>query len=242
MDLLKIAEYLADSDNEIFVAAFEKLSDEELKSFAELSVLASEMLLKLNSIKEELIPEAGYSSEDIDVLASIATEYEASGDEKLIKQASLLDDVLYTIAVDPKAILKHKLGQVKKLRDLRKQFEDTQAEKEKIIRQKLDELNGVDVAKKAIEKSKILAEPKSKELAPLSYPLLSRHCPDHHGVGLIRIGDNVWQCGMDKKVYDYNTGYTLYNGNKVPATSVADQTDVSSQVLQGGPLSAKNKI
>ena len=45
---------------------------------------------------------------------------------------------------------------------------------------------------------------------------------------MARIGDNVWQCDLDKKVYDYANGYTDEKGNKVPGGDVANQTKLDN--------------
>lgn len=41
---------------------------------------------------------------------------------------------------------------------------------------------------------------------------------------IARIGENLWQCELDKKNYDYQSGFTLSNGNKVPGGDVAQQS------------------
>lgn len=51
--------------------------------------------------------------------------------------------------------------------------------------------------------------------------LSTRYCPDHRGVQVFRIDDNVYQCPMDGKKYDYVNGYTNYKGQKVPGGSVS---------------------
>lgn len=54
--------------------------------------------------------------------------------------------------------------------------------------------------------------------------LSTRTCPDHHGTMVARIGEDTWQCPLDKKVYNFQTGFTMQNGEKNPGGSVADQT------------------
>jgi len=58
--------------------------------------------------------------------------------------------------------------------------------------------------------------------------LNTRYCPDHHGVQTSRIGERVYQCSLDKKIYNYETGYTNYKGENIPGGSVAHQTPESS--------------
>ena len=38
------------------------------------------------------------------------------------------------------------------------------------------------------------------------------------------MGEHVWQCDLDKKIYNYETGFELNNGSKVPGGDVSEQT------------------
>jgi len=58
-------------------------------------------------------------------------------------------------------------------------------------------------------------------------PLSTRYCPDHVGTQAFRISENIYQCPMDGRVYDYANGYTDYSGQKVPGGNVALQTPVA---------------
>ena len=55
-------------------------------------------------------------------------------------------------------------------------------------------------------------------------PLSTRYCPDHVGVQTARISQQAVQCPLDGRVYNYEAGYTDYDGQKVPGGSVAGQT------------------
>jgi hypothetical protein len=55
-------------------------------------------------------------------------------------------------------------------------------------------------------------------------PLSSRYCPDHPGVQIARVGEHMWQCELDKKSYNFETGFSLNNGSRVPGGDVAQQT------------------
>lgn len=59
-------------------------------------------------------------------------------------------------------------------------------------------------------------------------PLSGRHCPDHRGTQMARVGDRVFQCPIDRKTYNFETGYTDYQGQRVPGGSVAGQTPASA--------------
>jgi hypothetical protein len=66
----------------------------------------------------------------------------------------------------------------------------------------------------------------AKQYTIMEAPLSTRYCPDHPGVPLMRVGDHQAQCELDKKIYNYETGYTLNNGSKVPGGDVSQQTAV----------------
>jgi hypothetical protein len=54
--------------------------------------------------------------------------------------------------------------------------------------------------------------------------LHSRYCPDHKGVSLYRLADNVFQCPLDRAVYDYSKGFKTQDGTEHNGGSVADMT------------------
>lgn len=63
---------------------------------------------------------------------------------------------------------------------------------------------------------------------PSEGTLSTRYCPDHNGVQAVRISERVYQCPIDGKIYNYETGYTNYKGQKVPGGSIAAQTPTTS--------------
>jgi hypothetical protein len=69
-------------------------------------------------------------------------------------------------------------------------------------------------------------------IQPIQQPsdgnLSTRYCPDHNGVQAIRISERVYQCPIDGKVYNYETGYTNYKGQQVPGGSIAAQTPTTT--------------
>lgn len=70
---------------------------------------------------------------------------------------------------------------------------------------------------------------KEEIIKPLNEISLStRYCPDHNGVQVVRISENIYQCPIDGKKYNYETGYVNYKGQKVPGGSVAMQTPSTS--------------
>jgi len=78
-------------------------------------------------------------------------------------------------------------------------------------------------------------KPKKKEPASPTrpgrlIPLSARHCPDHRGVQMARVAENVYQCPMDGRTYNYETGYVDYEGRLVPGGSIAAQTPDATPV------------
>jgi len=58
--------------------------------------------------------------------------------------------------------------------------------------------------------------------------LNTRHCPEHIGVSLGRVGELTYQCALDGKIYNWEAGWEDYDGNKHPGGSVAGQTPGST--------------
>lgn len=56
----------------------------------------------------------------------------------------------------------------------------------------------------------------------MSYaPALStRHCPDHNGSMMQRVGEGSFQCNLDGKIYNWNAGFKNYAGDVFPGASI----------------------
>jgi hypothetical protein len=54
--------------------------------------------------------------------------------------------------------------------------------------------------------------------------LSTRYCPDHPGAQFARIADCVYQCELDKKMYNFKEGFETMKGNKIPGGTVSEQT------------------
>jgi len=52
----------------------------------------------------------------------------------------------------------------------------------------------------------------------------TRHCPDHNGISLYRIADKIYQCPLDRQVYDFEKGFTTQSGEENLGGSVANMT------------------
>jgi hypothetical protein len=104
----------------------------------------------------------------------------------------------------------------------------------------LDENGAHALADKVTEVAILLkASAEEKSDIPVQSPhegsLSMRHCPDHCGVSVMRISENIYQCPLDGKIYNYEIGYTNYKGQKIPGGSISEQTPATSD-CGGVPL------
>lgn len=209
--LIAIANWLESPDNEaVLLAEY----DEDCLKVVAASCVEAAAALKVAADKVESIEppeESALTPESIASVAALAEALDSSGDPELQKQASVLDELLLSIAAPPDAA-----AQIKKLQDNRL---EALKQKYEAPREELHKTNMIDKSEKAIEASEM-----TKRLNILEAPLSSRYCPDHPGVQIARVGEHMWQCEMDKKTYNFDTGFTLNNGTKVPGGDVAQQT------------------
>jgi hypothetical protein len=63
-----------------------------------------------------------------------------------------------------------------------------------------------------------------KEYEVGNVPLQGRHCPDHIGTMLGRIGENTYICPLDNATYNWEAGFTDAQGKQHPGSSVSNQT------------------
>jgi hypothetical protein len=209
--LTAMATWLESPENE----ALRLAEDDEdcAKVVAESCVLAA-ALLKTAAAEVDAIepPEPSQiTPESVEGLANLAAVFDASGDLELKKQASVIDELLLSIAAPPNAYAERKDLQDQRLVALKQKYEEP--------RKELHDTNLIGRSEKAIEKSNM-----TKRLAILEAPLSTRYCPDHAGVQIARVGEHMWQCEMDKKTYNFDSGFELNDGTKVPGGDVAQQT------------------
>lgn len=209
--LQSIASWLESPNNEALLLA--ETNEECMKVVAENCILAA-ALLKNAAIEVDAIEpleESKITPEAIEDLANLASAFDASGDPALKKQASVIDELLLTIASPPGALAAKRAADDYRLDELKKKYEQPSKE--------LRETNKIADSEKAIEKSEM-----TKRYKILEAPLSTRTCPDHAGAQMARVGEHMFQCELDKKIYNYESGYTLNNGAKVPGGDVAQQT------------------
>ncbi len=226
-DLMKsTAGWLDNPDNEIF--GLLEYDDDSLAIAAKACVIAS-AILKKAALDIQLVSGIDdtnkYSKDILDAMSdlkSLADNFDSSGDENLMKTAGVLDEILLTITSNVQQQEAFKKNFEKKIDDIKKRSKEA---KSKLTSEATE------------DKEKSEKKEKDKSLRPLEAPLSSRYCPDHHGESLCRLSENVYYCPMTKKQYDFENGYVTDKGNKVPGTTVSNQTmdsnDISIKVMFG---------
>jgi len=209
--LTAMASWLESPNNEALLLA--ETDDHCMKVVAESCVLAAELLKRAAEEVDAIEPpaESVITPQSIDETAVLAAALDNSDDPQLKRIASVLDELLLTIAAPPGAVAEKKAAENDRLEELRKKYEQP--------RKDLHEYNKIGVSEKAIDKSNF-----TKDYKILEAPLSARSCPDHPGAQMARVGEHMFQCELDKKTYNYETGYTLNNGSKVPGGDVSLQT------------------
>jgi len=225
--LIAIANWLENPSN----AALMLVEDDE-KSLGAVatSLVSASVILRMGAeTVDQLNPTSEITSEKLDQLSNLITAFDKSGDTELQKTATVLDDLLATVCAP---YLKQ--AQMDRLDVLKRDYEGP--------RDALNEVNAVEDSKKAINKS-----PYFEKVRIMDHALQTRTCPDHPGAPMARVGEAIWQCAMDKKVFNYTTGYTTERGEKVPGQSVSAQTpdywanpqamfDTREDRIMGGPV------
>jgi hypothetical protein len=214
--LIAIAQWLESPNNEAMLLS--EYDDNCLKVVSESCVEAAQLLKKAAREVEALEPEeeSKLTAESLEELASIATAFDSSNDPSLKKQASVIDELLLTIAA-PENFLKNKrAADDQRIKDLESKYRNPS--------QELESINKVTDSLKDIENSDM-----TKRYRIMEHALSTRYDPDMPGVLTSRVGDNLWQSEMTKKVYNYGEGYSLSDGSKVPGSSVSEQTHTDSR-------------
>lgn len=203
LDLLTNLEKSSALNQEKLVLAEETDDSELLTLVAETEVIVRDIYKKAAlKVQEKLATVPVLDVQGLAEMSALATEFDASGDEILMRQAAVIDRIIALAAGNS---ADHEAWRHEDIERVR-----TVAPEEKAKEIKQDEME------KAIKNS--------KEYRPLESPLSIRTCPDHPGAQMGRIADGVYQCGMDKQVYNYRTGFKTMKGNVVPGGDVANQT------------------
>lgn len=212
--LHSIASWLSSPDNEAILLA--EYDEECLKKTAEGCLIAANVLKKTAEEVDKIEPEqeeTAMTPENIEGLADIATAFDESGDEYLQKQASLIDELLISIAAPKYAAKKMKDKNESKIDELKQKYQD--------IKKSLIDKNMIQEATTSITKSNIY----NKQKRPLEAALSTRYCPDHAGSPLKRISSEESQCSLDNKIYNFKEGYRMLDKTEVPGGSVELQNE-----------------
>ena len=156
------------------------------------------------------------TTDTLDTIAYLAGVLDESEDEVLRKKASMLDELLVTIS-SPKSVIAQARQQTEdELNKLRAKYRSKT--REDIYHNRYEERTGP--MKEAIREA---VADQVKDYRAMEAPLQTRYCPDHPGVGMVRIAERVFQCALDKKLYNYESGYTTMKGSKIPGGGVEYQ-------------------
>lgn len=177
------------------------------KLLADMNLGPDYFVISIDMVKDDT--QSSMTPEALDNLNSIITAFDRSGDDDLQKTASALDELLL-IATPPSWISSYKQAQQDRLDVLKKDYDD--------VHKQHEELRGAKEGAKAIEKS-----PFFKEVRIMDHALNTRTCPDHPGAQMARVGEAMWQCSLDKGIFNYTTGYTTERGEKVPGQYIGSQ-------------------
>jgi hypothetical protein len=204
-----IANWLESPQNEALLLA--EYDDECLEKTADACVSAALVLRVAAHETDQIEPpsEPTLTPEALDNIHSIITAFDKSGDADLQKTASALDELLL-ISTTPEWVANYKQAQQDRLDVLKSKYDD--------VRKQHEELRGVKESAKAIDKS-----PMFQEVRIQDHALNTRTCPDHPGAQMARVGEAMWQCALDKKVFNYTTGYTTERGEKVRGQYIGSQ-------------------
>lgn len=217
--LLALADSLATENNEILQLADTTDNEEALNVVAQALVESSLLLQKAASKLDDMFYEdiKTLSPEAVESLAALAEEFDKSDDPFLQKQASVFDQILLSLAAPKDAHLEFK--------------KSIQTEIERLKQARRDHDAFYNQPKVGFDPDKMrkAVNEQVKEYKPLETALNTRTCPDHPGAQIQRIDDQVYQCALDKKVYNYRDGFTTMKGNKVPGGSVDLQTKTMDQ-------------
>ena len=199
------------------------------EAFSTITATPSQIVDRLASVEMpeditatiSLVRMVDVDGQTVEKIAKLASALDMSSDASMQKQASVIDELLLGVAAPSDWAANFKAAQSKKLDEIKKVYQGTN--------EKIHEVIGVEDAKKAIDKSEY-----NKEYELPKTGLSTRVCPDHFSP-MARVGENVFQCPLDKHVYDFNAGFTDEQGVKhKPAGSdaIAMQTKRDSQFHQ----------
>lgn len=229
MDLRVLARKLEKSSDDLLVSASTK-SPEVFQKVATAVAAASTLL---EGVADDMDSNASFeiTPQQLDEIAALASAFDESGDPLLKKQASVLDELLLSIAAPKNALAisrKATEDEINRLRAERRKTRGEEAYDEP--RKVLSEMENANAQAKAVEQQ-------VKRYIPMEAPLQTRYPPDRPGGQMTRITDHVYQDIVTGIIYDYKAGYKTQKGNEVPGGSVEAQTrELGDSRNQGSSL------
>lgn len=216
MDLRVLARKLEKSSDNLLVNA----STKGPEAFEKVATAVAAASTLLEGVADEMDQNAEFSitAQQLDEIAALASAFDESGDPLLRKQASVLDELLLSIAAPKNAALharKVKDDEINRLREERRSGRREEAYED--TRKAHADMNNAKEQAKAVEQQ-------VKRYRPLEAPLQTRYPPDRPGGQMTRITDHVYQDIVTGIIYDYKAGYKTQKGNEVPGSSVENQT------------------
>jgi hypothetical protein len=216
MDLRVLARKLEKNSDDLLINASTK-GPEEFEKVATAIAAASTLL---EGVADDMDQSAEFSitPRQLDEIAALASAFDESEDPLLKKQASVLDELLLSIAAPKNAAREARKvsdDEINRIREERRKSRREEAYEEP--RKAHADMNN------AKEQAKAVAQ-QVKRYRPLEAPLQTRYPPDRPGGQMTRITDHVYQDIVTGIVYDFKAGYTTQKGNEIPGTSVENQT------------------
>ena len=210
-DQLKIiASGLENEDNQALLLSQD--NEEATEIVATALVRAAEILKEAaDAIEVRDLDTSLITADSLEEMAALAEAFDASEDELLQKQASVLDEIHMTIGAPKGGVNKYSEVENNRIAELKKLYLDKQDKS----REHSMEAEAIEAIKKS---------PYTKEYRALEAPLQTRYCPDHPGTSIARIAEHQYQCGLDGKVFDFEVGFKTEKGNVVPGTSISNQS------------------
>ena len=216
MDLRVLARKLEKSSDDLLVNASTK-GPETFEKVATAIAAASTLL---TSVADDMDKNASLqlTEQQLNEMAALASAFDESSDPLLKKQASVLDEILLSIAAPRNAGETFRKVQDEEIERLRTERRRARGEEAYVQPKKElhDMWNSVAQAK--------AVEQQVKRYVPMEAALQTRYPPDRPGGQMTRISDGVYQDIETGIIYDYKAGYTTQKGNKVPGGSVENQT------------------
>lgn len=229
IDLRVLASKLEKNSDDLLIRASERGPE----FFEKITTAVAAASSLLEEVADDLEKKANFdvTEQQLDEMAALASAFDESGDPLLKKQASVLDELLLSIAASKTAALESRKVYDDEISRLREELRRVRRE-EAYVKPAQDH----ETMHNKVEQAKAVAQ-QVKRYVPLEAPLQTRYPPDRPGGQMTRITDHVYQDIVTGIIYDYKAGYKTQKGNEVPGGAVEYQTrDFGDVRNQGASL------